>query len=66
MTVLEHAAACTLDCPGTCSLTVTVEGGRIAKVRGSDAPPYSLCWPGMFNAYFWLDAIELERAFHGA
>jgi anaerobic selenocysteine-containing dehydrogenase len=38
---LEHASVCTLDCPDTCSLTVTVEDGRITKVRGSDALPYT-------------------------
>ena len=35
----ELASVCTLDCPDTCSLTVTVESGRITKVRGSDALP---------------------------
>ena len=39
MTTLEQPAVCTLDCPDTCSLTVTVENGRITKVRGSDALP---------------------------
>jgi len=39
MTTLEQPAVCTLDCPDTCSLTVTVERGRITKVRGSDALP---------------------------
>jgi hypothetical protein len=37
--MLEQPAVCTLDCPDTCSLTVTVESGRITKVRGSDALP---------------------------
>ena len=37
MTVLEHASVCTLDCPDTCALTVTVEAGRIVKVRGSQS-----------------------------
>ncbi len=37
----EHPSVCTLDCPDTCSLTVTVENGRIAKVRGSRALPYT-------------------------
>jgi anaerobic selenocysteine-containing dehydrogenase len=41
MTTLERASVCTLDCPDTCSLTVTVEDGRIAKVRGSHALPYT-------------------------
>src|SRR5436190_3967790 len=38
---LERAAVCTLDCPDTCSLTVTVEADRIVKVRGSGALPYT-------------------------
>jgi anaerobic selenocysteine-containing dehydrogenase len=37
----ELASVCTLDCPDTCSLTVTVDDGRIVKVRGSDALPYT-------------------------
>lgn len=39
MTTLEQPAVCTLDCPDTCSLTVTVEDGHITKVRGSKALP---------------------------
>jgi len=35
----EFASVCTLDCPDTCSLTVTVDDGKIQKVRGSDANP---------------------------
>ncbi|HEY1933795.1 MAG TPA: molybdopterin-dependent oxidoreductase [Acetobacteraceae bacterium] len=34
-------SVCTLDCPDTCSLSVTVEDERIVKVRGSDALPYT-------------------------
>jgi anaerobic selenocysteine-containing dehydrogenase len=41
MTLVERDSVCTLDCPDTCSLTVTVEDGRIVKVRGSDALPYT-------------------------
>jgi anaerobic selenocysteine-containing dehydrogenase len=37
----EHASVCTFDCPDTCSLTVTVQDGRVAKVRGSHAVPYT-------------------------
>jgi len=37
----EHASVCTLDCPDTCSLTVSVEDGRIVKVRGSGALAYT-------------------------
>lgn len=35
----EFSSVCTLDCPDTCSLTVTVEDGKIQKVRGSTANP---------------------------
>ncbi len=35
----ERASVCPLDCPDTCSFTVTVEEGKILKVRGSDANP---------------------------
>jgi len=41
MTIMERASVCTLDCPDTCSLTVTVDDGRVVKVRGSDALPYT-------------------------
>ncbi len=41
MAVSEHATVCTLDCPDTCSLSVTVEDGRITKVRGSAALGYT-------------------------
>ncbi len=41
MTLIERASVCTLDCPDTCSLTVTVEGGTIVKVRGSEALPFT-------------------------
>jgi anaerobic selenocysteine-containing dehydrogenase len=41
MTMVERAGVCTLDCPDTCSLTVTVDAGRIVKVRGSHALPYT-------------------------
>jgi len=41
MSVIERASVCTFDCPDTCSLSVTVEDGRIAKVRGSEAVPFT-------------------------
>jgi anaerobic selenocysteine-containing dehydrogenase len=37
----EHASVCPLDCPDTCSLTVTVEDERIVSIRGSRANPYT-------------------------
>ena len=40
--IVERPSVCTLDCPDTCSLTVSTEGDRIVKVRGSDA----LAWTG--------------------
>ena len=36
---IEKASVCTLDCPDTCSLTVTVENDRVVKIRGSHANP---------------------------
>ena len=41
MAVEEHPSVCTFDCPDTCSLSVTVDDGRIVKVRGSDAAPFT-------------------------
>ena len=35
----EHPSVGPLDCPDTCSLTVTVAAGQVAKVRGSEANP---------------------------
>jgi anaerobic selenocysteine-containing dehydrogenase len=37
----EHASVCPLDCPDTCSLTVTVEDERVVGIRGSHANPYT-------------------------
>ena len=41
MAAVERASVCTFDCPDTCSLDVTVEDGRITKVRGSEAAPFT-------------------------
>ena len=41
MSVIERASVCTFDGPDTCSLSVTVEDGRITKVRGSEATPFT-------------------------
>ena len=41
MSAIERASVCTFDCPDTCSLSVTVEEGRITKVRGSEAAPFT-------------------------
>src|SRR5256714_869137 len=46
---MEHRSVCPLDCPDTCSLTVTVEDERIVSIRGSHAKPYTagvLCAKG--------------------
>ena len=37
----ERASVCPLDCPDTCSLSVTVEDDRVLEVRGSRANPYT-------------------------
>jgi anaerobic selenocysteine-containing dehydrogenase len=41
MALEQQPSVCTFDCPDTCSLTVDVDDGRIVKVRGSDAVPYT-------------------------
>src|SRR3989442_10977628 len=38
---VERPSVCPLDCPDTCSLTVTVEDDRIVAIRGSHANPYT-------------------------
>src|SRR3981189_971769 len=37
----ELPSVCPLDCPDTCSLTVTVEDDRILSIKGSRANPYT-------------------------
>jgi len=37
----ERPSVCAFDCPDTCSLTVSIDEGRIVKVRGSEAAPYT-------------------------
>ena len=39
MTVVDHVTACPLDCPDTCSLTVSVTDGRISKVDAAPGNP---------------------------
>jgi len=41
MGVIERASVCTFDCPDTCSLSVSVVDGRVAKVRGTNAAPFT-------------------------
>ncbi len=38
---VERASVCPLDCPDTCSLSVTVENEKIIRVRGSRANPFT-------------------------
>ena len=41
MTVVDHITACPLDCPDTCSLTVTVTDGLISKVDAAAGNPFT-------------------------
>ncbi len=41
MSIDQRASVCTFDCPDACSLSVSIDGGRIVKVRGSEAVPYT-------------------------
>ena len=38
---VTRASVCPLDCPDTCSLSVTVENDVIVGIRGSRANPYT-------------------------
>jgi anaerobic selenocysteine-containing dehydrogenase len=38
---MKLASVCPLDCPDTCSLSVTVADNRVVDVRGSNANPYT-------------------------
>src|ERR1044072_4456193 len=40
-TTVERRSVCPLDCPDTCSLTVTVTDEKVVAVRGSHANPYT-------------------------
>src|SRR5713226_10357823 len=39
--ITERHSVCPLDCPDTCSLTVTVDDDRIVAIKGSHANPYT-------------------------
>src|SRR5438067_3579721 len=39
--IAERHSVCPLDCPDTCSLTVSVADERIVAIRGSHANPYT-------------------------
>ena len=41
MTTTTHHSACPLDCPDLCSLIVEVEDGRVRKVDGDPASPFT-------------------------
>ena len=41
MSVVVHPSVCPLDCPDTCSLSVSVENQTIVGIRGSHANPYT-------------------------
>jgi anaerobic selenocysteine-containing dehydrogenase len=44
MTTTAHGVvrvACPHDCPDTCAMEVTVEGGRAVKIRGADGLPFT-------------------------
>ncbi len=38
---VQKPAVCPLDCADTCSLNVNIKNGRVEKVRGSDANPFT-------------------------
>jgi anaerobic selenocysteine-containing dehydrogenase len=65
MTLVERDAVCTFDCPDTCSLTVSVDAGRIVKVRGSDALPYTegvICNKVAHHTTEWVHGVRRVTA----
>ena len=64
MATLERDAVCTLDCPDTCSLTVTVDAGRIVKVRGSNALPLTEGVICNKVAHHTTDFVHGDRRLH--
>ena len=67
-------SVCPLDCPDTCSLRVSVSGGRIGKVRGmtryvgrppagamlAAAAPFSLVYDGSDGWYMYTYRMQLH------
>ncbi len=54
-------SVCPLDCPDTCSLEVTVDDGRITRVRGSAANPYTASVICKKVARYYPDFVHGER-----
>ncbi len=59
--VATRPSVCPLDCPDTCSLDVTVEHGRITRVRGSAANPYTASVICEKVARYYPDFVHGER-----
>ena len=61
----ELASVCTLDCPDTCSLTVTVHDEQIVRVRGSKALPYTdgvICNKVAHHTAAWVHGPQRLRS----
>ena len=54
-------SVCPLDCPDTCSLSVTVEEQRVVAVRGSNANPYTRGVLCNKVARYYPDFVHGER-----
>src|SRR6516162_6155054 len=64
MATIERDAVCTLDCPDTCSLTVILDDGHIAKVRGSNALPLTEGVICNKVAHHTTDFVHGDRRLH--
>src|SRR5690606_21790600 len=53
------ATACPLDCPDSCSLSVTVERGRVVKIDGSHVAPST-------GGYICGKVRQFDRRVYGA
>ncbi len=39
--MMTHPSVCPLDCPDTCSLSISVADGQVIQIKGSDSNPYT-------------------------
>jgi anaerobic selenocysteine-containing dehydrogenase len=59
-----HASVCPLDCPDRCSLTVTVEDGRVRRIGGSHENGLTAGWICSKVARFDRRVYGPERVLH--
>jgi len=61
---VTRPSVCPLDCPDTCSLSVTVDGDQITEVRGSTANPFTDGVICNKVTRFYPDFVHGEKRLH--